>query len=63
MNWTVEQLKGEIAAIWARLNINYVDEAREMAYMLTTPEERDRAIMELVSSNEEKEDEESNLPF
>jgi hypothetical protein len=44
---------GEVAAIWARLERDRADDAREMARLLTTPDQRDKALAEMEAEDEE----------
>lgn len=39
--------QGEIAAIWARLEFGFPDDAKEMAFNLTIHDEQDHAIREM----------------
>jgi hypothetical protein len=45
---------GEVAAIWARLERDRADDAREMARMLTTQPQRDQALAEMKAEDDEE---------
>jgi hypothetical protein len=53
-NMTKEQLLGEIAAIWARLYEDRIDDATAMAEMLTTEEQRQEALKEMYGEDTNK---------
>lgn len=53
MEWTVEMLLGEIAAILARLNDDRIEDAKYMLEQLTSEERLRKAVEELKEEDED----------